>query len=128
MSRNSAVVFLLAGIAIGVLPSQALAYHRPKSGRFLSRDPIGVSGGLHVYRFVSNNPIGLVDPTGLINHAPGDNNDPDSTTVSAGLGTLCTKECECRCKCDTPASKSTTQSSPKSEKERQECLKKCKKG
>ncbi|MEX2120562.1 MAG: RHS repeat-associated core domain-containing protein, partial [Pirellulales bacterium] len=35
-------------------------------GRFLNRDPLGYSEyGLHLYRFVENDPISLVDPQGM---------------------------------------------------------------
>jgi RHS repeat-associated protein len=34
-------------------------------GRWLSRDPIGERGGLHLYGFVANYPIGFVDPVGF---------------------------------------------------------------
>lgn len=40
-------------------------YYEPQTGRWLSRDPLGEDGGLNLYRFVSNNPVGLIDPTGL---------------------------------------------------------------
>jgi RHS repeat-associated protein len=35
------------------------------TGRFLSKDPIGISGGLNQYVFVGNNPVNFIDPTGL---------------------------------------------------------------
>jgi RHS repeat-associated protein len=34
-------------------------------GRGLSRDPLGEQGGLNLYRYVANNPIGFLDPSGL---------------------------------------------------------------
>ena len=37
----------------------------PVTGRWLSRDPIGEAGGINLYGYVGNDPIGLVDPLGL---------------------------------------------------------------
>ncbi len=39
-------------------------YH-PSLGRFMQRDPLGFVPGLNLYRYVSNNPLGYVDPFGL---------------------------------------------------------------
>ncbi|WP_296227819.1 RHS repeat-associated core domain-containing protein [Ralstonia sp. UBA689] len=39
-------------------------YYDPASGRFISKDPIGLTGGLNVYQYAPN-PIGWVDPLGL---------------------------------------------------------------
>ena len=39
-------------------------YHKPKLGRWLSRDPIGELGGHNLYRVVNNLPTNLVDPLG----------------------------------------------------------------
>src|SRR5262249_7491683 len=46
----------------------------PASGRFQSPDPIGFSGGdTNLYRYVRNNPLNLVDPSGLL--------DPGTLTI-----------------------------------------------
>jgi len=37
----------------------------PDLGRWLSRDPIAENAGTNLYRYVRNNPTGLVDPKGL---------------------------------------------------------------
>ena len=41
-------------------------YYDPRAGRFLTKDPIGFDGGdVNLYRYVRNNPINLIDPSGL---------------------------------------------------------------
>jgi RHS repeat-associated protein len=40
-------------------------FYDPDLGRWINRDPIGEDGGLNLYRYVNNEPIGLVDPAGL---------------------------------------------------------------
>lgn len=40
-------------------------YYDPESGRFLTRDPIGYSGGVNLYAYVNNNPVKKKDPSGL---------------------------------------------------------------
>jgi RHS repeat-associated protein len=42
-------------------------FYDPMEGRFISRDPIGFAGGdVNVYRYVQNNPINFIDPSGNI--------------------------------------------------------------
>ena len=41
-------------------------YYDPKTGRYLTPDPIGFLGGeLNLFSYVNNNPINLIDPLGL---------------------------------------------------------------
>lgn len=40
--------------------------YNPDTGRFLSEDPIGFYGGdTNLYRYVNNDPVNFVDPSGL---------------------------------------------------------------
>ncbi|WP_454725509.1 MULTISPECIES: RHS repeat-associated core domain-containing protein [Cupriavidus] len=39
-------------------------YYDPGSGRFISKDPIGLAGGFNVYQYAPN-PVGWIDPLGL---------------------------------------------------------------
>ncbi|HNB24894.1 MAG TPA: RHS repeat-associated core domain-containing protein [Candidatus Melainabacteria bacterium] len=38
-------------------------------GRFINRDPIEEKGGLNLYTYVKDNPVGFIDPQGLTNPA-----------------------------------------------------------
>gem|GEM_PF-4128412 len=40
-------------------------HYSPVLGRFLQPDPIGFAGGPHLYGYVGNDPLNLVDPAGL---------------------------------------------------------------
>ena len=42
--------------------------YSPTIGRFLERDPIGYDDGMNPYEFVGSNPIGFVDPYGLVHY------------------------------------------------------------
>lgn len=68
-------------------------YYDPSTGRFLSEDPIGFNAGINFYRYVSNNPVNLIDPTGLIHQAwtepPFDGRLHDD--AAGGLEVLCTR-------------------------------------
>jgi len=41
-------------------------WYSPETGRWLSKDPIGISGGLNLYAFCENNSVNFVDPMGLV--------------------------------------------------------------
>ena len=42
-----------------------LRWYDPATGRWLSKDPIDISGGLNLYAFCGNDPVNSVDPWGL---------------------------------------------------------------
>jgi RHS repeat-associated protein len=44
-------------------------YYDSLTGRFISPDPISVAGGLNLYRYAANEPVGSVDPSGLHHRA-----------------------------------------------------------
>ncbi|MCP3888579.1 MAG: RHS repeat-associated core domain-containing protein [Desulfobulbaceae bacterium] len=41
-------------------------YYDLSIGRYITPDPIGLAGGMNLYLYVSNNPVNLVDPLGLV--------------------------------------------------------------
>ena len=44
-------------------------YYDPEAGRFISRDPIGFTGGdMNLYGYVGNNPLNAIDPMGLASY------------------------------------------------------------
>jgi len=46
-------------------------YYSSELGRWLSRDPIGLNGGINLYGFVNNRPIFDIDPMGLTDFGMG---------------------------------------------------------
>ena len=44
-------------------------YYLPAIGRFISRDPIGITGGLNIYAYAGDDPVDFSDPTGLCTSA-----------------------------------------------------------
>ncbi len=68
----------------GLMSFRARWYHA-ETGRWLSKDPIGISGGLNLYAFCGNNPVNFVDPMGLFRF--GDRPLAGYPDWSANLGT-----------------------------------------
>jgi RHS repeat-associated protein len=55
----------------GMMHVGARAYD-PVVGRFISPDPIGFAGGLNLYGYCGSNPVGAVDPSGLMSESEWD--------------------------------------------------------
>jgi RHS repeat-associated protein len=47
-------------------------WYEPRTGRFLSEDPIGLAGGINPYGFAGADPVNKADPTGLAYRCRGD--------------------------------------------------------
>jgi RHS repeat-associated protein len=65
------------GFAGGSTPNQTGGFvylrnrwYDPKTGRFLTQDPIGLAGGVNLYAYAGSNPITFSDPFGLCPYAP----------------------------------------------------------
>lgn len=42
-----------------------MRWYDPVTGRWLSKDPIGLSGGLNLYAFCEGDPVNKTDPDGM---------------------------------------------------------------
>jgi RHS repeat-associated protein len=62
-------------------------FYDPKTGRYLTPDPIGLSGGLNLYAYVLNDPINAIDPFGLYSwYSEFNVFDPNSTMSRQSIG------------------------------------------
>ena len=60
-------------------------YYSPELNRWLNRDPSAEKGGINLYYYVWNNPIGLIDSLGLQGSLPINNNNVNVNTPTFGL-------------------------------------------
>ena len=51
-------------------------YYHPGLGRFASRDPMGMADSVSPYAYVTNNPVNLIDPMGLLAQLAGTTKNP----------------------------------------------------
>ena len=63
-------------------------YYNPVLGRFISEDPIGLRGGLNLYRYVFNNPVRFTDPQGTDVWVGGE----ASGIIMAGVPSACPED------------------------------------
>lgn len=68
----------------GLSLTEYRAYNE-NTGKWLSRDPISENGGINLYQYVRDNPINLVDPSGLtsVHYVPSADIDPIPPSDSA---------------------------------------------
>jgi len=66
MQTKTTWTILVVLLGLLVWAQSASAFYNPQTGRWLSRDPIGVKGGLNLCVFNQNNPIDKWDYLGLL--------------------------------------------------------------
>jgi len=68
-------------------------YYDPVVGRFVSEDPLGLSAGINLYTYASNDPLNGRDPSGLCDGsggtATGGSGDPDRKPKRRSSGIAC---------------------------------------
>jgi RHS repeat-associated protein len=69
----------------GLNLTQYRAYD-PNVGRWLSRDPIGESGGIDLYGYVGNSPTNAIDPFGLLAYVLSLSLSAEAGIMGAGTG------------------------------------------
>ncbi len=115
---------LLASLLVSLLPSVAHGrVYDPRSGRWLTRDPMGFVDGGNRYEYVRSNPVAATDPAGLqavgsscvndcIRNCPTILNRPPEQWMdpgSFGPDDDCVRRCETLCGVDCPTGACTPQ-------------------
>ncbi len=63
-------------------------YYDPKTGRYITADPIGLDGGINPFVYVGDNPINKIDPSGLASCTYSITTHTLSCTPNAGGATM----------------------------------------
>jgi RHS repeat-associated protein len=61
-------------------------YYDDAMGRFTQRDPVGLAGGLNLYRYTANDPVNSSDPSGLMGSLWGSYDTLSSLVFQSGKG------------------------------------------
>ena len=64
--RARATIAALALVTWLLVPQAGYCFYNPNTGRWISRDPVGETGGMNVLGFVLNRPTSRIDPDGRI--------------------------------------------------------------
>ncbi|MGA2499470.1 MAG: RHS repeat-associated core domain-containing protein, partial [Tepidisphaeraceae bacterium] len=66
-------------------------FYETTEGRFTQHDPLGLLGGMNFYDYCGSNPVGLVDPAGLLSkgwHTPSSLTDPVAEGAGEAAGNI----------------------------------------
>ena len=67
MKQNQKLIYGIVALVLWLTTAQtSWGFYNSQTGRWLNRDPLAEKGGLNVYCFVGNNPVGATDRDGRI--------------------------------------------------------------
>ena len=64
-------------------------FYDPKTGRYVTSDPIGLDGGMNTYGYVGSSPLHFIDPTGELFFVPAIPAAVQAATAAIAAGTAC---------------------------------------